>query len=207
MDWLSRISPRVLAALVAGFLMGLIWFVAIRMALMKDTSVHYHANFAVFIEGQRLPLEGPTFYEEVTACGLEGPDDPKRRVHLHGNVPHIVHVHDEAVTWSHLFSNLRFGLSDASLSLDDRVLVAGAEGKDLSFWLNGEKVERVANQLIKNEDTLLVTYGGADEAAQRQQYDQIPKEASQYNSTADPAACSGAPPLNFVERLKRALSP
>lgn len=193
-------------ALGAGFFLGLIWFSAIRMVLVKNTSLHYHANFAIFVDGQQLKLEGPSFYEEVATCGVDGENDPKRRVHLHNNEAEVVHVHDEAATWGQLLANLRYGLSDSSITLDDIVLVDNTDGKQLTFWLNGKLVDRISNQVISSKDVLLISYGSEDEAALAQQFASIPNTAAHVNEVADPGTCSGNQPLTFTERLRRALS-
>lgn len=174
--------------------------------MVKETAVHYHANFAVYVDGQRLPMLGPTFYEEVTACGNDGPNNPRTRVHMHNNVNYVVHVHDSAATWGHFFANLRYGLTDSSLTLDDRTLISNTDSKKLSFWLNGKEVENIANKTIASEDTLLVSYDVYDEERIKKQYESIIRDAGSYNQKADPSACSGSGPLTFSERIKRAFT-
>lgn len=201
---MKKISIPIIIALLIGFIICLLWTIALRAILVKDTAPHYHANFAIFVDGKRLALEGPTFYEEVAACSTNE-EDPKHRAHMHEQINNVVHVHDDVVTWADFFANLRYSLGDRVLQLDDTVLVDNQNGKSLTFILNGEPVEKIANSVIGNEDVLLVSYGAENEATIKQQYDQIPKTADEYNHGVDPSACQGNKELTLQERLKRAL--
>lgn len=203
---LSKPAKYILISLGLGVLLGLLWLMTVRVILAKDEHTHYHANFAVYVDGERLQFVGPTFFEEVAACSMAGSDDPKTRVHMHDNVQDVVHVHDEAVTWGAFFANLRYGLSDKALTLDNSVLVDNQDGKNLVFILNGEPTTTIANRVIRSEDVLLINYGSEDSATIQQRYDSIKHTARHYNETADPSACSGSPPFTFKERLRRALS-
>ena len=191
---------------VIGVVFGVTVFVGIRMIMAKNTAPHYHANFAVYVDGQRLKFEGPTFYEEEAACSAIGSADPKTRAHMHDNIADTIHIHDSAVTWSDFFSNLRYGLSDKALTLDDKVLVDGQDGKHLRFILNGKLVSSVAGKVINSEDVLLISFGDNDTPALMKQSSSIDKSAHTYNTTADPAACSGAKSLTLSERFKRAVN-
>ncbi len=201
---MKKLSIPIVIAVLAGFIIGLIWTVALRAVLIKNTAPHYHANFGVFVDGQRLKFEGPTFYEEVAACSTDGVD-PKHRAHMHEQVNSVVHVHDDVVTWADFFANLRYSLGDRVLQLDDVVLVDGVDGKSLSFILNGQPVEKIANRVIGNEDILLVSYGIEDAQATQAQYSQIPKTADEYNHGTDPSSCQGSEEFSLLERLKRAV--
>jgi hypothetical protein len=122
---------------------------------------------------------------------------------MHDNINHIVHVHDENVTWGAFFANLGYGLADDALQTDDGVLVDGQNDKQLHFILNGEDVDSVANRVVGDEDVLLVSYG-PENVDLDLEYNQIRKDAGEYNSTPDPATCAGQEPLDFSTRIKRA---
>lgn len=204
MKWGFAIRNRVLLAALAGFALGTLWLAAVRFVRVRDTAVHYHANFALYVNGQRDPFDSFTFYEEVQACSGQQHNNPKGRVHMHGKVNSVVHVHDHAATWGHFFANLGYGLTDTSLKTDAGTFVDGHNGKRLRFLLNGRPVESVANRTIGSEDVLLVSFGDEDETALRRQYDTITRDAGRYNQQTDPASCSGGQPLTLSERLKRA---
>lgn len=195
-----------LIAFIVGILIGFAGLIGVRMALVKDTKPHYHADFAVYVDGQRLKYEGPTFYQEVNICSTAGPNDPLARAHMHNNNDHVIHVHDYVVTWSDFFANLRYGLSDKSLALDDKVLVDGNDGKKLTFWLNGQPVDHIANKVIGDQDRLLISYGNADQAALKKQFNSVQNDAKTFDEGSDPASCSGEEKLMLSKRFKRAFT-
>jgi hypothetical protein len=199
-------NKKLLALVVASFFIGVLWFAALRFVLIQDKTVHYHANFGLYVNGKKDPFDSFTQYEEVQACSGNTTDNPRGRAHLHKPNPHVVHVHDNAVTWSAFFANVGYGISDKALTTTDGIFVEGQDGKHLSFILNGEKVQTVANRIIGNKDALLISYGDDTEEALKKQYDDIPKDAEKVNSQYDPASCSGTKPMGIKERLQAAFT-
>lgn len=173
---------------------------AIRFLTFVPDGVHYHANFAMYINEQKHEFDDISFYEEVQACSEDQLNNPRGRVHMHDMVNHVVHVHDNAATWGHFFENLGYGLGDNYLKTDEGVLVGG-DDKILSFILNGEEVSSVSNKVIENHDILLISYGATDEAELMEQYNQIPTDAQKHNAIHDPSACAGAYEINFSDKL------
>jgi hypothetical protein len=197
-------NKRLVIALLAGFLLGVFWLIALRYVTFEDKRVHYHGNFALYINGQRDDFKSSTFYEETQSCSADE-IGPKQRVHLHDQKPHVAHVHDEGATWGHLFANLGYSLGNKSVQTDAGVFVDGEAGNELTFMLNGKKVEGAASEVIRSEDVLLISYGKDDAAALQVRYDQIERDAARYNQTTDPSACSGSKPITFTERLKKSI--
>jgi hypothetical protein len=188
-----------------GVLVAFVVTTAVRFALVKDTAVHYHANFALYINGQEDPFKSFTFYEEVAACDSHEVDNPKVRVHMHDENAHLIHVHAHGVTWSAFFANLNYTLGDNLVKTDNGVYIAGDDGNQLTFYLNGQKVDHIADMVIKSEDVLLINYGKDSDATLKQRYDAIPRDARKANVTKDPAACSGGHELTFWSKLQQAL--
>ncbi len=186
-------------------LTGALLMVAIRYATIKDTSVHYHANFGLYVNGQQDQFEGPGYYEEVTACNTHNHEDVSSRTHMHENVNHVIHVHDHSVTWGDFFANLGYTLGDTVLVTEKGTYVDGQDGNKLTFTINGQPATHIANTVIKSEDVLLINYGQDDVKALQTRYDAIPKDAHHYNVTKDPAACQGGEGLTPLNRLKQAL--
>ena len=94
---------RTLLLVLIGFVGGFLWLAGLRYFIAQPEEVHYHANFAVFINGERELFELPTYYEEVAACTTAYHDNPKGRVHMHGEVNDVIHVHDARVTYGNFF--------------------------------------------------------------------------------------------------------
>lgn len=200
---MKNFSQKVLLALIAGFVIGVLWIVAMRFVTYESDNVHYHANFALYVNGQRDMFDNFTFYEEVQSCGSDEVNNPRTRVHLHGNINHVVHVHDSAATWGHLFANLGYTLGDDVLKTDDGVFIDDPNNNRLSFFLNGQAVEGVANETIRSEDVLLINYGQEDLATIDALYNDILRDASEYNQRNDPSSCAGTKPTTFTEKLKK----
>ena len=188
------------------FLVGALWIVALRFVTYESEAVHYHANYAIFVDGERLPLDSPTLYEEVQACGGEEFANPKIRVHMHDFQSHVVHVHDDGATWGHFFANIGMTNGDSVFRIDNKVYLDG-NGARIQFVLNGEEVTTTANRTIKSEDTLLVsiTTDEKQPADLKAEYAQIPTDAGTFNGKYDPSGCSGGKELTFPERLREAV--
>lgn len=202
---LKRIPRSLTLAAACGFVAGVAWLVAVRYVTYKSDTVHYHANFALYINGQADQFKNFTFYEEVQSCGGSQLDNPKSRAHMHGNVNHVVHVHDHAVTWGQFFANLGYSLGNDLIRTNDGIYVDGQNDNKLSFILNGQPVGAVANKTIESEDVLLISYGRADDATLLKQYQAIPKDAPKVNQQNDPSSCSGTEPSSFRRRLWQAI--
>lgn len=201
----SKINKRIVLALLVGFVLGVVWLVAMRFVTYKGDTVHYHANFALYVDGQRDEFDNFTFYEEVQSCGSDEKNNPRNRVHMHDEVNHVAHVHEPGVTWGHFFANLGYVLGDELVETDDGVFVDGESGNELTFTLNGQEVSTIANEHIKNEDVLLINYGKADQATLQERYNNIIKDAAEYNRRNDPSSCSGTEELTFWSQLKQAV--
>jgi hypothetical protein len=201
-----RLDKRLLIAVVSAFFIGVIWFIGMRMLFYKNESVHYHANFALYINSEKDEFDGPGYYEEVSACSDDHHNQPESRSHMHGdkNSNYVVHVHDEAVTWGSFLNNLGYSVGDEILETGNSVHVED-DKKKLTFILNGEEIESVYNKVIGDEDVLLVSYGTHDEKELLHQYNSIKKDAGEYNAKQDPAACSGDDEPTFRRRLESAL--
>lgn len=201
---LSKFQKHVIIFAV-GFVISLLLTTAVRYALIKDTAVHYHANFSLYINGQEDPFKSFTFYEEVAACDAHEADNPKVRTHMHDSNNHLIHVHAPGVTWGAFFANLGYTLGDNLIRTDSGVYITGDDGNKLTFMLNGQPADNIANKVIHSEDVLLINYGKDNSSTLQQRYDAIPRDAHKANTTKDPAACQGGQELNSWNRFKQAL--
>lgn len=201
----SMTDKRKLAlALAVGFVVGVLWFVGLRFVTYEDKRVHYHANFALYVDGVRDEFKSATFYEETQSCSADE-IGPKQRVHLHDNNPGLVHVHDSGATWGHLFANLGYGLTNKSVTDDKATYLDGQNDTQVRFILNGKEVGSIANEIIQNEDKLLIDVETAKGAVASRLMPELPSDAAEYNQKSDPSTCSGSKPLTFTERLKKAV--
>ena len=195
------------ALLVGGALLGALALGAARFAAAPPPeTVHYHANWLVMLDGERLDLSSARYMEDVAACTADGAlVAPEQRVHMHDNDADAVHVHAAGATWGHLLANLGFALNGTHLVTDDGRVVADGAGRTLKFVVNGRAVDAVHNRLIRSGDRLLVSWGpeSADEVI-RTQFPRVASTAERLNTLPDPASCSGQAAPTLRERLRRA---
>jgi hypothetical protein len=199
-----KLSHKVGLGLLVGFVVGALWLAAVHFITFTSDAVHYHANFALYVNGQRDEFKSFTFYEEVQACSSSDATNPKIKVHMHDKNSGLVHVHAAGVTWGQFFENLGYTLGNGVLQTDKGAYVTDQDGNKLSFMLNGDVVTAIANRVIDSEDRLLINYGNDDRATLVKRYETIAKDAKTANSTADPATCSGSAEPTLSNRLKRA---
>jgi hypothetical protein len=197
---------RYLAVLVSGVLLGMIGVGALRFVSQQpEHHVHFHANWAVFVDGERVDLTGARYMEDVYQCMADPThQEPEQRVHMHEGNQDVIHVHASGVTWGHLLANLGFGVGDDYLYTDQARLESTPE-RTLKFILDGDEVESIRNLPIGDEDRLLISYGPEPlETVIQTQFPLVASNAGEYNERPDPASCSGAVEETLSDRLRRA---
>lgn len=200
---------RIGLAALTGFLLGVAALAGFRLARDRGPgTTHYHANFALFVNGQRVDLRAPRFMEDVSKCKADPTQqDAADRVHLHNGDQDVVHVHAPAATWAHLFANLHMALGDRWLVTDQGVLLDGRGGGTLKFVLNGQEVPGAPERTIRSEDRLLVSYGKESFTNVLQsQYPLVNSNAGEFNLRQDPGSCGAQHADSWPARLRRALA-
>lgn len=199
-----KLTKKKLLCAVALVLFGFVIFVGVRFLTYKEHEVHYHANFALYIDGTRDEFKGPGYYEEVVACHEDHESNPSERSHMHGNVNDVIHVHAEGVTWGHFFANIGYTLSDSLIQTHDKTYVNGENGQ-LKFILNGKQESDISNRKIESEDRLLIDFGNDDDSSEMKKYDDVAKSAHEYNTSSDPSTCGSSAKLGFWAKLNASL--
>ena len=187
------------AAAVA-FLLGALLILAIRFAIYKPDRVHYHANFAVFINGQQEQFKDDFYYEEVGAACVSTKDiTPHDRAHMHEHEAGLIHVHDRAVTWGNFFQNIGWDVNPFFVKTPKQVYLADDSHK-VTFMLNGQVVPNAENLVIGDKDQLVVDFGDGSQNLQNETK-AVPNNAAQEDAGTDPASCGGSAPVTFHERI------
>lgn len=189
---------------IIALLLGAAIVLGIRFATYKVAAVHYHANFALYINGNREEFKGIEYYSEVEMCTLNNTILPSERAHMHDNVNDVVHVEDHAATWGQFFTNLGWTLGPNFIASPDGTIYAEKGDTKLHFILNGQDytgISSIQNTVIKDTDKLLVSYGNEDSATLNQQFATVPATAKKYDVTKDPASCSGNHTTTTHDRL------
>jgi len=191
-----------------GALFGALIMLAIRFATYSPERVHYHANFAVYLNGRQEQFKSPRYYQEVAVCSLNKVLSPEQRAHMHDNINSVIHVHDHAVTWGQFFANLGWTLGPDLLETNDGTQYAANDTDKLNIILNGQDytdIGSLANRVIDDRDRLLVSFGDIDASSLRQEYDKVPSTAAKYDADKDPATCSGSEKPTISDRLHHIL--
>jgi hypothetical protein len=193
-------------ALFGGILLGTLLLGLLRFAFAPLTpATHYHANWAVFVEGERLDLSADRFMEEVAACrSTDQGILPEERIHMHENDHDLVHVHHQGATWGALLANLGMGLGEGYLVLPDGRQLLVNDNERLVFVVNGLQVPDVYNRVVHSGDRMLISYTTDPQQAPTDEFASVRSDAEEYNERQDPAACAGHGELPFLERLRRA---
>lgn len=207
-DLVSKLTNRWQIVFAGGIVLGVIVVLGIRFAtysLPKDA--HYHANFALYVNGQRQEFKEPQYYTDVEMCTLSKVITPASRAHMHDKVNDVIHVEDDAVTWGDFFSNLGWSFGKTGLISPDGVAYTENDTAKLHLILNGDDYTGfggLQNTVINDKDRLLVSFGESNTATTKQQYDTIRGTAARYDTAKDPASCSGnhAETPTVSERLK-----
>lgn len=199
---MRKIGFILIGAVAAILFMAIIRYFAVTTA----HNTHYHANFALFLNGQRVDFSQPKYSEDIPSCVTDEEILPQQRVHLHENNPDIVHVHHSGVTWGHLLANLGFTLGPNHLIDDQGNIYQKNDSQKLSFIINGKVTANPYNTKIENEDRLLIDFGteSAEELVVNK-FLMVAQNAPEYNAKHDPAGCAGDENLGFAAKLQKAL--
>lgn len=187
---------------VVGLLVGALAVLGIRFFTYRPADkVHYHANFGIIINGQRQKLDNPLLYEEIEMCSENKTHTPAERAHMHDKVSDVVHVEDSAVTWGQFFQNIGYGVGDNFISTPSQMYLADSQSQ-VTFILNGEKVNNVTKRVINDKDKLLVDYGNSPKQDLDKEYGSIPATAAKYDASPDPKSCGTVHGSTMMDRLK-----
>lgn len=199
----SALQKNIFIIFLTGILLGVFLFIAVRFIFNNPASTHFHANFAVLVDGNREEFEGPGYYEEVQACSAT--ESPKGRTHMHLPDSNLVHVHDKNVTWGHFFESIGWSMGPDVLASPARVYTSTNE-KKLTFVLNGTEVKSPYNQVIVSQDVLLITFSNTTiNVTKESDLAKLPTSAQKANKEKDPTACRGSEELGFGARFKKAI--
>lgn len=188
-----------------GIVFGALVILTIRFFSYSPTNVHYHANFALYINNQREQFKGAQYYQEVALCSTNDISNPLERTHMHEEVNGVVHVHDNAVTWGQFFENLGWYIGPDFVQTADGALYKADETDKLHILLNNQDytdLTPITNMLIKDRDRLLVSFGNVDSNELQAQYKTVPRNAKQYDEAKDPASCAGSEKVTVSDRLQ-----
>lgn len=168
------------------------------------TPVHEHADFLLFIRGQKFDFSQPQF---LTSAGGK---ELSPYVHIHEPRYTVVHVHASLTRWDEFFTSLGFTLTDPSfpgvdsartcMTLPDKTKLCNTDTEKWKFIVNGVPLDGISNVFIGDISRVVISYGpeSVDEVI-KSQYSQVTDQAcipselclDRINPNDPPEACSG----------------
>lgn len=199
-----QLATSKISVLIAGVFLGALLILGIRFATYHKQETHYHANFALYINGQREQFKGALYYTDTQMCSAETLT-PALRAHMHDYDSSAVHVEGEATTWSNFFDNIGWTLSPTAIITQDGTVYAEDAQNKLHFYINGQDYTdlgaSITNRVIGDKDRLLISYGSISDATILKEYNSIPQTAQKYDTEKDPASCSGNHETTVHDRM------
>lgn len=192
-----------------GLFVGILALLVVRYFSYIPAQTHYHANFAVYINGKQEKFSNPKYYQEVAVCSSTNDiTKPEQRVHMHDDINSVVHVHDHVVTWGQLFSNLGWAIGLDYLITDDGTKYFASDNSQLHVLINDQdytNINALTNMVIQDKSRVLVSFGDINHKTLEAEYKAIPATADHYDNSKDPASCAGSQKVTPKERLQHLL--
>jgi hypothetical protein len=133
--------------------------------------VHWHADFAVFVRGERFDFNRPEFVSK------EG-EEKNPWVHIHEPRYTVVHSHREQTTWDEFLTSIGFKLTDTSLMLPSGETLENTDSEQLKFYVNGVRIDSLMFQDILDLNQVLISYGPeTDDEVLATQWPEVTDEA------------------------------
>lgn len=180
------ISILLLLILAAGVF--LVWYI---YSASEHVPPHFHANFSMYVNGERIDFSDTEYSEDIAGCSITGDIMPKDRVHLHENNPDTIHVHAAGVSWGHFFANNNIGFWEEYLTLDTGIIYQNNDDTQMQYVINGKIKKNPFNSLIWSKDRLLINYWNLSEEELLKLYETVSDNAWEYNEKYDPGSCGG----------------
>lgn len=123
--------------------------------------IHEHADFALYIRGERFDFGKPEFI--ATEDDEKGPN-----AHIHDPRHTVIHIHRESTTWDEFFLSVGFELKDPtmfgeagqeSLKLPSGEVLQSNGTETLKFIVNGVRVDGLAGLNINGLTRTLISFG------------------------------------------------
>jgi hypothetical protein len=181
--------------IITSILLLIIWVVLFLtgyvLSASEHAAPHFHANFAMHINGERVDFSAVEYSEDIAGCSITGEITPKDRVHLHENNQDTIHIHASGVSWGHFFANNNFSFWENYISLDSGEMFQNNNIAKIQYVLNGKIKNNPFNRAIWSKDRLLINYGTQTEIELLELYETVSDNAGEYNAKYDPGSCWG----------------
>ncbi|MFM2357511.1 MAG: hypothetical protein RJA61_248 [Candidatus Parcubacteria bacterium] len=134
--------------------------------------VHEHADFAVYLNGERFDFKPAKYQSSDT-----NPLDPD--AHLHDGNGDVTHKHRKGITLGYFFDTIGMKLDSQCFVTDNGKQYCNTRDKKLKMYVNGKENTMFGNYEFTDLDRILITYG--DETGVTDQITSISDDACLYS--------------------------
>src|SRR3989344_2605826 len=154
---------------------------------------HTHADFAVWVNGEKLDFSGAE-YMSGTSTDEQTHDEVDEYLdeylHLHDEVGHVIHRHKPGLTLLEFLKSLGLTVRDDAIYIPDRGDIVNWEmgGETWRLFINGQlqpqysPLTTTLNYQFQDMDQILLVFGHAD-ANLDAAFDQMTNDACLYSKT------------------------
>ena len=121
-------------------------------AVVLGEKVHEHADFAVYLEGQKFNFTKAKYQSSET-----NPLDPE--AHLHDGNGEVTHKHRKGVTLGYFFESIGMKFDSQCFVTDEDKEYCNTDSKKLKMYVNGKINEQFGSYEFTDLDKILITYG------------------------------------------------
>ncbi len=153
---------------------------------------HTHADFAVWIQDQRVNFARPEFMSGVSTDESTHPTEGLRKyLHLHDGNGNVIHRHKPGLTLAEFFASvgMEFTATCFRTGPDMQSCDGGVDGT-FRMFVNGNELPPDPAYVFTDEDAILLTFD-TDPAAIPAKLNALTGEACKYSKTCP---WKGAPP-------------
>ncbi|QQR92326.1 MAG: hypothetical protein IPJ89_04185 [Candidatus Iainarchaeum archaeon] len=120
----------------------------------ENQEFHAHADFALFIDGQRMDFNRAAFMSDANTQ-LDG------LTHLHDFNPFVIHYHAQNIPLKRFFNSLDMKWQDDCFTIGNQTPLCNdtATGKSWKLYVNGQLNPQNENYIAKDLDRILIAYG------------------------------------------------
>lgn len=159
---------------------------------VSQQEYHVHADFAVFVNGQKLNFTQQK-YMTLETCG--NPNEEKEHanadlttlagmktvVHLHDLNGNVIHFHNANATLAMFFKTIGFDLTPTCFADDQGTQHCNSNDRKLRVFVNDAEITDFVNYKPRDLDKILVAYGQDSDAIIRDQFASVTNEACIYS--------------------------
>ena len=141
-------------------------------ALVLGEKVHEHADFAVYLNGEKFDFTPAKYQSSDT-----NPLDPD--AHLHDGNGDVTHKHRKGITLGYFFDTIGIKFDSQCFVTDNGKQYCNTADKKLSLYVNGKENTAFGNYEFTDLDRILITYG--DQTGVADQITSITDDACLYS--------------------------